>query len=121
MDARCADDANPLRRLCSRVGVLVAALLYIQRSCLCRPVLVPAGTRLACGRQPASGRSSRGAAVEAHDAPRAPQVPNIISLDLREGDRRWDALMSKEPYAYTVRLRLVARGRRHVHALCLCA
>ena len=31
------------------------------------------------------------------------QVPNIISLDLREGDRRWDALFSKEPHVYTAR------------------
>ena len=31
------------------------------------------------------------------------QVPNIISLDLREGDRRWDALFSKQPHAYTAR------------------
>ena len=30
-------------------------------------------------------------------------MPNIISLDLREGDRRWDALFSKEPHAYTAR------------------
>ena len=30
-------------------------------------------------------------------------MPNIISLDLREGDRRWDALISGNPHAYTVR------------------
>ncbi len=56
-----------------------------------------------------------------HDAQHAPQVPNIISLDLREGDRRWDALMSKEPYAYTVRLRPTAFGAQGLHALCVCA
>jgi len=56
-----------------------------------------------------------------HDAQHAPQVPNIISLDLREGDRRWDALMSKEPYAYTVRLRPAACGSQGLHALCVCA
>ena len=28
-------------------------------------------------------------------------VPNIMTLDLREGDRRFDALMARNPAAYT--------------------